>query len=82
MSSGAGADDCYIPSLWYYDLLLFTLEKDPQRTSRSLLDPHLGEENVDTVYLYVLPVFPWVSSGYSGVPLAPKKKKKHTDRLM
>lgn len=47
MRSRAGAQDRYIPSLWYYDLLLFILEKDPQRPSKNSLNPQLTEEVED-----------------------------------
>lgn len=33
--SGAGATDIYVPTLWYYDLLLFLMEQDVPRPSIS-----------------------------------------------
>ncbi|XP_017953148.2 uncharacterized protein LOC101731991 isoform X1 [Xenopus tropicalis] len=33
--SGASADDIYVPRLWYYDLLVFTVDQEVARDSRS-----------------------------------------------
>lgn len=43
--SGAGIDDVYIPTLWYYDLLLFLIDQDEPRPSISNV-PDAGEEFV------------------------------------
>lgn len=39
--SGRGADEIYIPSLWYYDLLLFTKDQETPTLSISNLDANL-----------------------------------------
>lgn len=36
--SGAGADDIYKPSLWYFDLLQFLNDQDSVRPTRNTLD--------------------------------------------
>ncbi|XP_063810056.1 uncharacterized protein LOC135031103 [Pseudophryne corroboree] len=37
--SGAGTDEVYKPTLWYYDLFKFTLEQEPRTRSLGSLDP-------------------------------------------
>ena len=36
--SGKGADDIYVPTLWYYDLLLFTKDQDIPSASVSNIE--------------------------------------------
>lgn len=39
MRSGSGSDDVYVPSLWYYDLLLFLRDQDiPRQSTSNILD--------------------------------------------
>ncbi|XP_041424896.1 uncharacterized protein LOC121395428 [Xenopus laevis] len=42
--SGASADDLYVPKLWYYDLLLFTVDQEVARDSRSNFSSHFESE--------------------------------------
>lgn len=35
--TGTGTDDVYVPTLWYYDLLLFLVDQDEPRPSISNL---------------------------------------------
>ncbi|KAG8314092.1 hypothetical protein J6590_100382 [Homalodisca vitripennis] len=42
--SGAGADDIYKPSLWYFDLLQFLDDQDSARPTRSTMDDHEDDE--------------------------------------
>ncbi|XP_063791828.1 uncharacterized protein LOC134947968 [Pseudophryne corroboree] len=37
--SGAGTDEVFKPTLWYYDLFKFTLEQEPRTRSLESLDP-------------------------------------------
>ncbi|KAL0893448.1 hypothetical protein ABMA27_015028 [Loxostege sticticalis] len=43
--SGIGAEDEYIPKLWYYDLLLFLNERDTEVGSSRDINAILNEEN-------------------------------------
>jgi hypothetical protein len=36
--SGSSIDDIYVPSLWYYDLLIFTIDQELQTNRISNLD--------------------------------------------
>ncbi|CAH2001489.1 unnamed protein product [Acanthoscelides obtectus] len=47
MRSGAGADDVYIPTLWYYDLLLFTSDQEMPTASISNMDADELEAGCD-----------------------------------
>ncbi|CAJ0946105.1 unnamed protein product [Ranitomeya imitator] len=58
--SGAGADDVYVPKLWYFDLLAFTRDQEiprPAQTVTSLCalsaeespDEHVPPEQLDTL---------------------------------
>ncbi|KAK8393310.1 hypothetical protein O3P69_013379 [Scylla paramamosain] len=38
MKSGAGSEEVYKPSLWYYDLLHFLYDQDSARSARSTMD--------------------------------------------
>jgi hypothetical protein len=48
--SGRAAEDIYIPSLWYYELLLFTRDQELPTESLSNIDDsetQFGEESID-----------------------------------
>lgn len=47
MRSGAGADDVYVPTLWYYDLLLFTSDQEIPTASISNMDTDELEAGCD-----------------------------------
>lgn len=42
--SGAGEEDIYSPTLWYYDLLLFTVDQEIPSTSISNIEEEVFEE--------------------------------------
>ncbi|KAK9685929.1 Alcohol dehydrogenase transcription factor Myb/SANT-like [Popillia japonica] len=43
--SGSGADDIFVPTLWYYDLLLFVRDQDiPQKSISNVSDESNHEE--------------------------------------
>lgn len=44
--TGTGSDDIYVPSLWYYDLLLFVRDQDNPRDSVSNIDGD-GEDIIE-----------------------------------
>lgn len=48
LKSGAGADDVYKPSLWYFEHLHFLNDAEPARISRSTMD-ETQEESIDQV---------------------------------
>lgn len=53
--SGKGGDEVYTPSLWYYDLLLFTLDSETATPSMTNIrdefeeDYGAGEDENDTI---------------------------------
>lgn len=47
LKSGAGADDVYKPSLWYFDLLHFLNNQDSARPARSTMDDGDEERSQD-----------------------------------
>lgn len=47
MRSGTGVDDIYVPTLWYYDLLLFTSDQDIPTASISNMDADELEAGCD-----------------------------------
>lgn len=59
--SGAGTDDLYKPSLWYYDLLLFLIDQEEPRPSKTTVpDDEEVQNNIEEVsqvrkiYIYIL----------------------------
>ncbi|XP_063814171.1 uncharacterized protein LOC135054783 [Pseudophryne corroboree] len=53
--TGAGTDEVYKPTLWFYDLMKFTLKQEPKKRSHSSLDPEspilIEEEASDSLDL-------------------------------
>jgi hypothetical protein len=46
--SGLSADDVYKPTLWYFDLLLFTADQDIPRKSKSNLEEETEDVDRDS----------------------------------
>ncbi|KAK9711262.1 Alcohol dehydrogenase transcription factor Myb/SANT-like [Popillia japonica] len=49
--SGASADDVYVPSLWYYDLLLFTKDQEMPTSSISNISYIQESDNLEDQYV-------------------------------
>lgn len=52
-STGSSADDIYVPSLWYFDLMSFTAEDEIGRIGISSLDDVM-EFNVSNLFSYTI----------------------------
>lgn len=47
--SGAGSDDIYVPSLWYFNNLMFLVDQETPDTSESTFNAVDNENNQDSV---------------------------------
>lgn len=56
MKSGAGSEEVYKPSLWYYDLLHFLYDQDSARSARSTMDDEdkRKQNEVSLYYIHII----------------------------
>lgn len=61
--SGAGADDVYVPHLWYFDLLSFFRDQETPRTSVSNMDDdNESQVNQISLVMYLFICLPYNNS--------------------
>jgi hypothetical protein len=50
--SGAGAEEMYVPRLWYYNQLLFLCDQEAQHGSTSSMQEEEEDSEVNLLFFY------------------------------